>query len=215
MFQAYIISCLANGRNYIGITSRGLGRRWAEHLYDARKRGTKMTISRAIAKHGPENFQIEAICSARTWADICAVEAILIEQYATHGGGGYNRSRGGEGPFGVKRAAESIERSAAKHRGKPCHANTRAAATKTHLGKPKSADHCARISAARKGKPRSEATKEKLRASWASRRAAGEFKTTEPYAHSRKAASAMIAKIPLPLSRHIAATFHPRKAQAA
>ena len=55
----------------------------------------------------------------------------------------------------------------------------------------------------------------KLRAYWAkSRRAlAGEFKTAQPYAHSSKMASAMIAKIPLPLSLHIARTFKPHGIQ--
>ena len=36
-----------------------------------------------------------------------------------------------------------------------------------------------------------------------SNRAAGGFKTTQPYEHSRKAASAAIAKIPFVLARHI------------
>lgn len=210
IFQAYLIRCLVNERAYIGITSRGIKRRWTEHLYDARKRGAKMAISRAIAKHGAENFKIEAVCSARSWEDICAAEATLIEQHGTRGRCGYNRSNGGEGPFGVTRSPESVERSAAKHRGLPCHPNTRIAATKTHLGKRKSPEHRARIAAARKGNPRSENTKAKIRESWARKRAAGEFKTTEPYAHSRKAASAMIAKIPAPLSRHIAAVFKPK-----
>ncbi len=206
MFQAYLIRCLTNDRAYVGITSRGIKRRWAEHLYDSRADTKRMAIGRAIAKHGAENFQIIPICSARTWEDICAVEETLIVQWNTRGPDGYNISEGGTGPFGVKRSAESVERSASKHRDKPCHPNTRAAAVLAHKGKPKSAEMRAKVSAARKGKPRSEETKAKIRASWAARRAAGEFKTAEPYAHARKHAS---AKIPLPLSRHIAAVFRP------
>lgn len=185
-FQAYLITCATSGRGYIGITSRGLKRRWTEHLYDSRKRHTKMAISRAIAKHGAGNFQIEAICSARSWPDICAAEALLIVQHGTRTPSGYNSSDGGEGAFGVKKSADSVERSAAKHRGKPCHPNTRAAAVRFHLGRPKSVEHCARISAARMGKARDKKTKAKISAAWARRRAAGEFKTTEPYAHRAK-----------------------------
>lgn len=202
MFQAYRISCLTTGRAYIGITSRSLKRRWAEHVYDGRSRRTKMAISRAIGKYGAGNFRIEGLCCARSWPDICASESILIEQHRTRAPYGYNLSSGGDGAFGVKHTPEAIERSAAKHRGKPCHPNTRAAASRTHAGKPKSAETRMKISAARKGKPRSEETKAKISVYWARRRAAGEFKTTEPYAHS-----AMIAKIPLPLSRHIARAY--------
>ena len=211
MFQAYLITCHVNGRCYVGITSRALRRRWYEHLYDARTGAKRMAVTRAIAKYGADNFSIAALCCARTWEDICAAEVTLIEQLGTRTPGGYNVSNGGEGPFGVKRSAESVERSAAKHRGKPCHPNTRAAAAKTHLGKPKSAEHRARIAAWRTGKPRSEATKAKIAAYWAARRTAGEFKTAEPYAHARKAASAMIARIPLPLARYIGATFRPQE----
>lgn len=204
MFQAYIIRCLTNGMAYIGITSRGIKQRWTEHLYDAGR--SRMAISRAIAKHGMAAFRIEPLCSAQSWDDICSAEAILIEQHGTRAPKGYNISNGGEGPFGVTRSPESVERSAAKHRGRPCHPNT-LAASRAMRGVPKPAGHGAKVAAALIGKPRSEETKAKLRAYWAARRQAGEFKTDKPYAHARKAASAMIAKIPLPLSRHVAATF--------
>lgn len=192
MFQAYLISSLIDGKIYVGVTSRGLNRRWAEHLCDAKKRNAKMTISRAIAKHGAENFVIESVCSAKSWADICAVESMLIVQFKSRAPHGYNNSNGGEGPFGVKRSAESVERSASKHRGKPCHPNTRRVSSEFHKGRPKSPETRAKMSAAMKGKSRSEETKAKIRASWAARRAAGEFKTDKPYAHARKAASAAV-----------------------
>lgn len=187
MFQAYIIRCLVTGRCYIGITSRTIEQRWYEHIYDAEKGVKGMAISRAIAKHGVENFQIEPLCIARSWSDICNAEMALIAQWRTRAPNGYNLSDGGEGPNGVKRTAESVERSAAKHRGRPCHPNTKAAAIRTHKGVKKTPEHCARIAAGRAGKPRSEVTKAKIRASWAARRAAGEFKTSEPYAHRKMA----------------------------
>lgn len=200
MFQAYLIRCLTTGRGYVGITSRPLRRRWSEHLYDARQPGAKrMAISRAIAKHGAVNFVIEPLCCAKSWDDICAVEPSLIEQHSTRAPIGYNVAKGGEGPFGVKRTPEAVERSAAKHRGKPCHPNTIAAAH-ARRSIPKPDGHGAKVSAAKKGKPRSATTKAKIAAYWAARRAAGGFKTSVAYAH---------AKIPLPLSRHIAASYRP------
>ena len=213
MFQAYLITCITSGRRYVGITSRTLRQRWNEHLHDARKRPKANVLFKAIARHGPENFTMELLCCARTWADICAVEALLIAQHGTLAPDGYNLTLGGEGRYGYKPSKESIERSAAKHRGRPCHENTRAAASAFHLGKPKSAEHRERIAAARTGTKRSEVTKAKISAYWAARRVNGEFKTATPYAHgstARKAASAQIAKIPLPLAQYIAQVYYPR-----
>lgn len=187
MFQAYSISCLVNGKRYIGITSRSLRQRWNEHLYDARRRSPKMAISRAIAKHGADQFRMEPLCSARSWEDICAAEALLIVQYGTRSKRtGYNVSDGGEGPIGVRRSAESVERSAAKHRGKPCHPNTREAAIRAHRGVPKAQAHRDKIAAGRRGKAHSPEAKAKIAAYWAERRARGEFKTDRPYAHGAK-----------------------------
>lgn len=164
IFQAYLITCLVSGKVYIGITSRGLRRRWAEHLYDSRSSRTTMAISRAIAKYGSENFTIEAVCSARSWKDICAAESILIAQYGCRLPNGYNLSEGGEGPFGCKRSPESVERSAAKHRGKPCHPNTRLAASLFHRGRPKSIETRAKMAKAATGKTRSVETRAKISA---------------------------------------------------
>lgn len=184
MFQAYLIRCLTTGRGYIGITSRLLRQRWAEHLYDARhSRARNMAIGRAIAKHGAENFKIESLCCSRSWDDICAIETILIDQHGTRVPNGYNVGNGGKGPFGVKRTPESVERSAEKHRGKPCHPNTRRAASIFHKGRKKSAEHREKIAAAKRGIPQSPEAKAKIAAYWAARRAAGDFKTDKPYAH--------------------------------
>lgn len=197
MFQAYLIRCLIDGKVYVGITSRSLRARWNEHLYESRRGRSRMTVAWAIAKHGAENFRIEAVCCALSWADICATEQTLIAQYGCTAPLGYNLRRGGEGAYGHVPTPDAIERSAAKHRGRPCHPNTIAAA-RARRGIPKPAGHGAKVAAALTGIPRSEETKAKLRAYWAARRAAGDFKTATPYAH---------AKIPLPLSRHIARSF--------
>lgn len=159
LFHAYIIRCLVNGKVYVGITSRSLRARWVEHLYESRRGRSRMTVGAAIAKHGPENFTMEPICCAVSWADICCVERALIAQYECTTPRGYNLRRGGEGIYGHKPSADAIERSAAKHRGKPCHQNTRAAASLYHKGRKKSAETRAKIAAARLGKKHSAATR--------------------------------------------------------
>lgn len=187
IFFAYLITCAVDGKVYVGITSRTLKQRWAEHLYESRRRRSGMTMAAAIAKHGADKFTIEFLCCSRSWGCICETERQLIAQYSCLAPHGYNLRSGGEGAFGVGRTAESIERSAAKHRGKPCHPNTRAAAIRTHKGKPKSAATRAKMASAKIGKPKSDAAKEKIRAYWADRRVRGEFKTTYPYQHHAKA----------------------------
>jgi len=186
MFQAYLITCLVTGHNYVGITSRGVRQRWNEHLYSARKRPNVGLVNRAIAKHGADQFIIQVICEARSWADLCAVEPTLIDQFQTRAPHGYNLSEGGEGPFGAKHSAESIERSASKHRGKTCHPNTRKAASDFHTGKAKSAETRKRMANSSRVTKRSEETKAKIAAYWAQRRQEGAFKTSTPYAHHVK-----------------------------
>lgn len=169
MFQAYIITCLSSGKLYIGITGKNPSRRWWEHRYNAPKHLEVGGLYAAIRKYGPGAFKIEPVCCARTWEDICAIEIALIRQHGTLAPRGYNLTIGGEGRAGFRPSAESVERSAAKHRGVPCHPNTRLAASlfhrgrkkseaaraamsKWHTGRRRSADTCAKISAARRGR---------------------------------------------------------------
>lgn len=184
MFQAYIVRCLSTQKCYIGITAQTLAKRWSQHVSNASNRPMKTALYGAILEHGAKGFEIWQIASCRSWADVCAVEIELIRQWGTIVPGGYNLTAGGSAFTGFKRSAESIERSAAKHRGKPCHPNTRAAGIRTHLNKPKPSDQRAKIAASKRGIPRSEATKEKLAAYWQKRRADGQFKTSTPYEHA-------------------------------
>lgn len=181
VFQAYLLICIKTGRQYIGVTGRSLAKRWHEHVYDSKRRQT--SLARAIAKHGARSFTIEAICSFRTWDDACSSEDTLIRQWDTRSPNGYNMMPGGRGRgVGFKPSAESVERSAEKHRGLPAHPNTIAAArARRGIGKPEG--HGAKVAAALKGKPRSEETKTKIRAYWADRRERGEFKTDRAYQH--------------------------------
>ena len=186
MFQAYLITCRVSERCYVGITGRTLAKRWSEHVYDA-KRG-RTVLARAIAKYGPENFSIEPICGFRSWADAQAVEDTLICQHGTMAPTGYNSMPGGRGrSIGFKPSPDAVARSAAAHRGLPCHPNTLAAA-RARKGMPKPMGHGAKVAATKRGKPRSAETKAKLSAYWAARRRAGEFKTAEAYSHHARPA---------------------------
>lgn len=162
---AYLITCGPSGKRYVGITTQSVADRWKQHLKDSQRRLSREgALARAIRKYGAESFSIEPICVSWSWKNLCSLETALIAQWNTKAPNGYNLTSGGEGVVGYQRTAEDIERSAAKHRGKPCHANTRAAASRTHLGKPKSESQRAKIAAARRGIPQSIETRRKLSA---------------------------------------------------
>ncbi len=187
-FNVYLVVCHETGKRYVGITSGDVARRWKDHIYYSRRaRAASSALGAAIRKYGAEAFAVESVACALSAKDAQAIETLLIWQWSTVAPNGYNLTHGGEGRFGFRPSAESVEKSAAKHRSRPCHPNTREAASRFHLGRKRSSEHRARISAAKIGQPRSEATKAKLRASWARRRAGGDFKTLTPYAHTRKA----------------------------
>lgn len=100
---------------------------------------------------------------ARSWDDICAAERTLIEQFGSVAPRGYNLRAGGEGVYGYKPTPDAIECSAAKHRGKPCHPNTRRVSSEFHKGRKRSPEHRAKIAAAKRGTVRSVETRAKIR----------------------------------------------------
>lgn len=156
-----------------------------EHIYNAARRPKESALYAAIAKYGRDEFSIHELCCAQSIEDIQAIEALLINQWQSIAPLGYNLTLGGEGRFGYRPSAASVERSAAKHRGNPCHPNTRKVSSEFHKGRKRSSETRRKISEARKGVPRSDEMKAKLSAYWAARRKRGEFKTLMPYAHCK------------------------------
>lgn len=101
---AYRITNKQTGKSYIGITIRTVEDRWHRHCLAAvRQPLPDYALSRAIRKYGPDAFEIEAIASAKTKADLFALETLLIAQHQTLLPGGYNHTKGGEGVIGVPR----------------------------------------------------------------------------------------------------------------
>lgn len=186
LFRAYLITCAVTAKRYVGISVRGdLRQRWREHVYNSQKRPNASALYAAIAKYGKDNFSIEAVCSAKSKEDMCVVETVLIHQFGTLAPSGYNLTLGSEGRFGYAPSAESIERSAAGHRGKPCHPNTRKSSSEYHKGTKKSAETREKMAAARRGIPMGAEAKSKISEYWESRRNNGDFKTDKQYAHGR------------------------------
>ena len=57
----YKITCLVNGKIYIGFTSRSFQERWREHVRDSKCDTPPTVLSRAIKKYGMHNFKHEVV----------------------------------------------------------------------------------------------------------------------------------------------------------
>lgn len=93
----YKITCLPNGKLYIGITRNTLIKRWQGHLCVARKPNPKTPLHKAMRSLGSEQFQVEQIEVLPTRAEAGAREKYLIEAMNTKVPTGYNVADGGDG----------------------------------------------------------------------------------------------------------------------
>lgn len=91
----YLITNKANGKQYIGQTTRTIEKRWAEHLYDA-KRGIAYPICHAIRKYGADGFFVEEIAKAASLEQLNTLEPFYIECCNTLKPNGYNLASGGK-----------------------------------------------------------------------------------------------------------------------
>lgn len=115
----YIIRNLITGKCYIGQTRRTLAQRFYAHKKVAGKSNACKAISDAMVKHGVDNFSIELIRECASQEEMDRLEIQLIAEHGTFSPGGYNLTRGGGGKSGYKHSAESVEKMASSHRGKP------------------------------------------------------------------------------------------------
>lgn len=163
---AYLITCVVNGKQYVGITTSSAQRRWWGHCADARNRTIKNTrFLNAIRKYGEDAFTITEIASARTWEDACEIERALITAYGTFSRHGYNSTVGGEGSPGSKhsdesRAKRSVTQKGRKHSpeavakmvGRVWSAESRAKGSAAKLGRKQTPEHVAnRIASLKRG----------------------------------------------------------------
>ena len=89
----YLIQNNVNGKHYVGQTISTLGHRWAQHKNSA-KNGSDWVISRAIRKHGKEQFSIQQLCNVDN-GDLDEYEEMFIEMYNSLVPQGYNVRTGG------------------------------------------------------------------------------------------------------------------------
>ena len=106
MAHIYKITNTLNSKAYVGRTEKDPQERFKGHIAAARNNGP-MVISKAIRKHGVENFKFEVLqeCTAE---EQYSRESYWIGKYDTYKNG-YNSSMGGEGAgLGVKRERGAV-----------------------------------------------------------------------------------------------------------
>lgn len=153
--RIYLVTCLANGKVYVGQTSRTLERRWAGHVKKSRK--PRNHFHSAIQKYGSENFKIEELASYKASSKI-ELKALLddaersyIEKYnSLHEG--YNSTVGGEGTLGFRFSDESKDKLSKLNSGE----------NNPNFGKVTSEETKEKIRKARIGHPVSEETRRKI-----------------------------------------------------
>jgi len=92
----YLIINKINGHKYVGQTTRGMNKRWAQHIQEA-NRMSQYPLHKAMRKHGNHNFMVKELeeCDTKLLNER---EEYYIEKFNTfNSSAGYNATSGGEG----------------------------------------------------------------------------------------------------------------------
>lgn len=163
----YVGTNAANGKRYIGITTRPtIAKRLNEHRSRAMA-GSKTALACAIRKYGWAAFSWKIIATCDNPAELTRLEIEWIERMQSHvdTGLGYNRTLGGDGAVGCRVSAETREKLSIAGTGRRWNAEQLKAMSERNKGvRPSLAcmeagrrarstpEFAAKISAARKGK---------------------------------------------------------------
>lgn len=168
----YRLTNRLNGMSYVGITTRGLKRRLADHRRQAAK-NPRWVLHRAIQKNGMGAFDAEMLEETADIDALNAAEKRWIAQLGTLHPNGYNLTSGGRGACGFKQSESQRKATGERSRGKVASAETRAkqseakrgwspssemreAVRRAQTGRKRSAETCAKIGAAQKGRRMSQ-----------------------------------------------------------
>ena len=107
----YCIKNTVNNKEYIGLTTRTLEKRWKQHIYESNKQDSwewNTPLGNAIKKYGKDLFQVFVLeeCSSET--ELKQKEIQLIkERKSLSTETGYNLTLGGDGRLGYKLSEET------------------------------------------------------------------------------------------------------------
>lgn len=89
----YCVTNIANGKMYVGLTTKTVEERWKGHLRSAERSNT--VLAKAIRKYGEKSFDISAIDIAETDEQLSHKERFWIGELNTLVPNGYNLTEGG------------------------------------------------------------------------------------------------------------------------
>ena len=96
-YCVYLITNMINGKQYAGRTCQKLSKRWISHKWNAKK-GADLIFSRAIRKHGSDNFVVSVLRENLTQTEAGQEEMLAIRTFSLMDRNfGYNMTEGGEG----------------------------------------------------------------------------------------------------------------------
>jgi group I intron endonuclease len=168
--EIYVHTCTANGKSYVGQTTAGMEKRWAEHIRHSRSSkcaDSRYPLSRAIRKYGPTTFESQVISVARTKPELDNLEKVWIILLQTRETG-YNITAGGEGAWGLRHTAAAKAKISTAHLGnkyclgRKCSLASRAKQSQAVRGRVLSSEWRAKIAAAGRGRQHSAATRAKI-----------------------------------------------------
>jgi len=104
---AYLVTNKVNGKQYVGITTRGIRDRWKGHCQPKNTRRWQSALHNAIMAYGKEQFEIRIILVGNDAKYLIHMEPKLIAAYGTRAPNGYNLTDGGEGVAGCEFTPEA------------------------------------------------------------------------------------------------------------
>ena len=108
-FCIYMHTNIITGKQYIGLTSKGIEKRWKSHIAFAKKHN-KYYFHRAINKYGIDSWKHEILeDNIKNIEDANMLEKFYINKYDTFNNG-YNSTIGGDGTTGNRSVTEKTIR---------------------------------------------------------------------------------------------------------
>lgn len=103
----YRITNTVNGKVYVGITTKAVTERWADHLVTASKSKHTRALYNAIKKYGADVFSVTELASASSMDELQKLEREFIVSLNSMAPHGYNMTFGGEGVWGYRHTEET------------------------------------------------------------------------------------------------------------
>lgn len=159
----YVAVNKANGKAYVGQTTRTVNRRWGQHLSQVRK-GFKDHFHNALRCHGSDSFHVSTVAVAQSKEQLDQLEKLwIVALRVLDRKYGYNDKGGGSNGSPTAETRAKISKALMGRPGTPHTAEGREKLRQAHLGKKQGAptpEHRQKLSKALKGTKRQPCTQE-------------------------------------------------------